>query len=321
MTEVEDSFRQARIRAARHMAACESAGLRWSETSITEIIASQAARAVTVVPFTQPAEALSGADWIWWWVDATSAYGMLVQAKRVTVRDGKWGFDFGYEIGGTGRMQREVLRSTAQALDLLPVYALYLGTGDYRRWERCSETHRSGRCPACVKRTISLMPELVASECIINDAASTYESSVALEELWTPPTEAALLSPLLESQLAPELADFLQAPQSGTRAITRSMIDRILRARMGAFSAPSPIAASIILGEHDQLGPVFKYVPDDTGHFGLPYFERTLRPLRHAPPAYVVGIMTNDFDEERLQSNLPENIAGVIVARPPQHGG
>lgn len=321
MTAAEDSFRQARIHAARHMAACESANLRWSETSITEIVTAQAARAVTVVPFTQRAEALSGADWIWWWVDGASAYGMLVQAKRVTVRDCKWSFDFGYEIGGIGRLQREVLRSTARTLDLLPVYALYLGTGDYRRWERCSETHRSGRCLACVKRTISLMPELVASELIMTNAASAYESSVALEELWTPPTEAAPLSPLLESQLAPELAEFLQTPQSGTRAITRSMIDRVLRARMGTFSAPSPIATSKSLGEHDQLGPVFENVPDDTGHFGLPYFEQTLRPLRHAPPPYVVGIMTNDFDEERLQSNLPENIAGVVVGRPPQHGG
>lgn len=26
-----------------------------------------------------PAEYISGADWVWWWVDATSAYGMLVR--------------------------------------------------------------------------------------------------------------------------------------------------------------------------------------------------------------------------------------------------
>ena len=320
MTTVEDSFRQARIHAVRHMAACESADLRWSETSITEIVTAQAARAVTVVPFTQRAEALSGADWIWWWVDGASAYGMLVQAKRVTVRDGSWGFDFDYRSGSTGHSQREALRSTAQTLGLLPVYALYLGTGDYRQWARCSETHRSGRCLACVKRTVSLMPELVASELIMNDATSTYEWSVALEELWTPPAGAALLSPLLESQLAPELAEFLQTPQSGTRAVTRSMIDRVLRARMGAFSAASPTATSMSLGEHDQLGAVFGNVPADTGHFGLPYFEQTLRPLRHAPPDYVVEIMTRNVDEERLQSNLPENIAGVVVARPPQHG-
>lgn len=315
MTAVKDSFRQARIHAVRHMAACERSGLRWSETSITEIVTAHAAQAVTVVPFTQRAEALSGADWIWWWIDGQSAYGMLVQAKRVTLADSEWSFDFGYRIGSTGRLQGEALRSTAHALDLLPVYALYLGTGEYRRWERCSASHRSRRCLSCVKRAVSLMPELLASELIMNDAASTYESSVALEDLWTPPTEEALLSPLLKSQLAPELLDFLQTPQNGTRAITRSMIDRVLRARMGAFSAPSPTAASMRLGEHDQLGPVFSDVPDDSGHFSLPYFEHTLKPLRYAPPDYVLEIMTNDVDEARLASNMPDNIAGIVVAR------
>ncbi len=57
---------------------------------------SRAAAAVSVVPFTQHAEAVSGADWVWWWVDSTSAYGMLVQAKRLTMNQGRWRFDFGY---------------------------------------------------------------------------------------------------------------------------------------------------------------------------------------------------------------------------------
>ena len=64
MTATDDAFRWARIYAVRHMAACEQAGLRWGETSITEIVTAQASWAVTVVPFTQRAEALSGADWV-----------------------------------------------------------------------------------------------------------------------------------------------------------------------------------------------------------------------------------------------------------------
>lgn len=199
MNAIEDSFRQARIHAVRHMSVCENARFRWSETPITEIVTAYAAQSLKVVQFTQRAEALSGADWIWWWIDGTSAYGMLVQAKRVTATGGKWSFDFGYRIGSTGRLQREVLSSTAKELDLLPVYALYLGTGDYRQWERCSANHRSGGCLPCVKRAVSLMPALLASELTITDAASTYESSVALEELWKPPTEGAMLSPMLRA--------------------------------------------------------------------------------------------------------------------------
>jgi len=89
-----------------------------------------------VIPFTQPAEAISGADWIWWWVDDAGAYGMLVQAKRVTITEGKWWFGFNYASGQPKRSQYKLLRSTANALGLLPVYALYLGGGDYRNWER-----------------------------------------------------------------------------------------------------------------------------------------------------------------------------------------
>lgn len=151
MTAVDEAFRWARIHAVRHMSACEDADLRWGETSITEIVTSRAAKAVTVVPFTQRAEALSGADWIWWWVDGRGAYGMLVQAKRVTVSWSKWKFDFSYP-NGTGS-QRSALMSSSAALGLLPVYALYLGTGDYRDWEPCPDGHRSGRCLYCVKRS------------------------------------------------------------------------------------------------------------------------------------------------------------------------
>jgi hypothetical protein len=299
------------------MAACEQEGLRWGETSITEIVTAHAARAVTVVPFTQRAEALSGADWVWWWADGAGAYGMLVQAKRLTVTESKWSFDFGYKMRGAARTQREVLRSAAATLDLLPVYALYLGTGDYRRWEHCPDSHRSGRCLQCVKRSVSLMPALLAEALVVDDAVSTYERSVALEDLWTPPSSGAPLLPVLEKQLAPELADFLRMGQTGSRAVARSMIDRVLQARAGAFGAPTIATNSSRLGDHDRLGPIFGDLPDDAGHWGLSYFEHTLDPLRHAPPGYVLEITSGDFDEDRLASDMPDNVAGIAVAKVP----
>lgn len=319
MTAVKEAFRRARVRAVQHMAACERAGIRWSETSITEIVTSQAARAVTVVPFTQRAEALSGADWVWWWVDRAGGYGMLVQAKRVTVTAGTWDFDFGYTSKGAARTQREVLRSAAAALGLLPVYALHLGTGDYRVWERCSNAHRGRRCMQCVKRSVSLMPALLAESVVVNDAVSTYERSVALEDLLDPPESAPLISPVLEEQLAPELADFLTMRQDGTRAVTRAMIDRVLRARAGAFSAAPAIAAERSRpGDHDRLGPVFGDLPADAGHWGLNYFEHTLNPLREAPPDYVLEIISGDFMEDHLASAMPDNVAGVVVVQVPR---
>jgi hypothetical protein len=320
MTTVEESFRRGRIQAERHMAACERAGLRWNETSITEIVISQAARAVTVVQFTQPAEALSGADWVWWWVDAAGAYGMLVQAKRMTVTAGGWSFGFDYQSKNATHRQRELLSSAAKSLDLLPVYALYLGTGDHRGWEACSENHLNEGCCECIKRSVSLMPALLAEQLIVNDSASTYERSVALEDLWDPPRSEPLLSPTLKSQLAPELAEFLCEQQDGTLAVTRQMIDRVLRARAGAFGAAPTIAASPPRsGDHDRLGPIFNDFPADTGHWGLNYFDHTLAPLRHAPPGYVIEIMSGNFDVERLASEMPDNVAGIVVVHVPQH--
>ncbi|PAY24288.1 hypothetical protein CEY15_04705 [Dietzia natronolimnaea] len=312
MSEIDAAFRRARIHAVRQMSACEQAELRWSETSITEIVMAYAAQAATVVPFTQNAEARSGADWVWWWIDGDEAYGMLVQAKRVTVSDSQWMFDFGYKVSGTGRTQHEVLHDAARLLDLLPTYALYLGTGDYRSWQRCSSVHRSGRCLACVKRSISLMPALLADGALVRDSVSTYERSVALEDLTSSAISAAPLIPALKRQLGPELSEFLTYRQDGTRAVARGMIDRVLQARLGQASTLDT-SDSARTGEHDRLGSVFSEFPNDTGHWNQSYFRLMLAPLLRTPPWYALQVMTGNVDPRGIESEMPENIAGVIV--------
>lgn len=319
MATVQTAFRRAREHSVQHMAACERAFLRWGETAVTEIVISRAATAVNVVPFTQPAEATSGADWIWWWVDTDSAYGMLVQAKRLTVHGSNWRFDFGYCTTAGG--QQSILRATAASLNLVPVYAVYLGTGGYRNWEPCPDDHRVRRCTSCVKRSISLMPALLADPAIVNESATTYERSVALEEMWMPSPTSQLFIPGLSRQLDPELLNFLLTPQRGVRAVAKSTIDRILRVRAGQFSADSPSAPSTMHdGNHDRLGPVFADLPSDTGHWGVPYFQHVLSPLRHVPPDYVLEIESREFDVGEVSSNMPDDVAGVVVVRLPQNG-
>ena len=320
MSVVREAFRQARLHSLQHMVACEKAWLRWGETSITEIVMAHAAVEVSVVPFTQRAEPLSGADWIWWWVDASGAYGMLVQAKRLTIEKKRWSFGFDYRSPGSARLQREVLFDTAASLDLLPVHALYLGTPDYRRWERCSDSHWKARCGHCLKRTVSLMPTMLASDLMVGDASSTYERSVALEDLWVSPTGAALLIPALERQMAPDLLEFLTTRQDGTLAVVRSMVDRVLRARAGMFSAASSPVGTSMDGGHDELGLIFNEVPDDTMHGGVNYFEHVLRPLRHAPPGYVAEIMASEANVQRMREDFPAGIAGVVVVNTPRVG-
>lgn len=312
-TSVLSAFKSARKDALRHMAASERAKFRWGETTITEIVTSRAARAVHVVPFTQPAEGLSGADWVWWWVDASSAYGMLVQAKRVTIEAGSWGFDFDYQSPKAKRAQREVLRSTAAVLGVLPVYALYLGTGDYRSWERCSGRHTGHGCGRCRRRAVSLMPELLASTVMINDSTSTYEKSVALEEMWTSSEDRPLLIPKVAESLKPELAEYLLTEQHGARAVSRSMMDVVLRVRAGQFALATDGSVSVSDGSHDVLGPVFTELPDDTMHGGVNYFEHVLNPLRNVPPDYVLEIMHGGVGTYASRSNMPREVAGVVV--------
>lgn len=313
MTPVEDAFRLARIDAVRHMAKCEQARLRWSETTVTEIVISRGAEAVHVVQFTQPAERLSGADWVWWWVDRRGAYGMLVQAKRVTIAATEWRFGFNYP--GTGR-QLKSLMASASSLGLLPAYALYLGTGNYRRWHPCDTGHRPGRCLQCVKRSVSLMPAILADKDLVTNATSTYERSVALEDVWMAPRGSAPLIPTLKRRLAPELFRFLTEQQDGTRAVTRAMIDRVLKARLGSYRLGVPTHASRppAVGE---TNPIFGDLPDDLDHSGTDYFAHVLSPLRHAAPRYVEGIESGDFSAEQVAAGMPESVAGVIVVRLP----
>lgn len=313
MEPIEKSFRKARIDSNRHMAACERAMIQWAETSITEIVISRAADAVTVRAFTQPAEAISGADWIWWWIDSTSAYGMLVQAKRLTVGSNKWKFDFDYPDGAG--VQRAQLMSAAETLGLTPVYALYLGTRSYRKWKRCSELHGGRRCMSCAKRSLSMMPAVLADPVFRKDSSDTYGRSVALEELWTPATNAgSFLGFALGKELPADLVDFLSTPQTGVRAVSKAMIERALRIRMGQFGRISaPARSAPPSGGHDRLGPVFPNLPTDSGHWGLPYFKQILAPLQHVPPDYVLELNASDSDTDVVASRMPENVAGIVI--------
>lgn len=319
MATVEVAFKRARCHSVQHMTACERAQLQWGETAITEIVTSRAAAAVNVVPFTQRAEVISGADWVWWWVDASSAYGMLVQAKRLRVDRGRWRFDFGYRNREGSQQMR--LRATAATMDLIPVYALYLGTGDYRNWAPCPDDHQGRRCPSCVKRSVSLMPALLADPAVVNDSETTYESSVALEDLWTPSSARVLLTPGLRQRLAPELDGFLKTRQTGTRAVARSMIDRVLRARAGQVGEDSVLDMTAA-GEdgRDRRRSVFPDLPSDRDPSGVPYFKHVLNPLRHEPPRYVPMAESADPDVGQIASHLPEDVAGVVVVRLPQNG-
>ncbi|MEV0344095.1 hypothetical protein AB0H49_34300 [Nocardia sp. NPDC050713] len=162
------------------------------------------------------------------------------------------------------------------------------------------------------------MPALLADEQFVDHAGATYERSVALEDLWTSPGESAPLIPALQTQLAPELWEFLETRQDGTRAVSRSMMDRVLTARAGQLYAVSASAPRNHNGDHNQLDSIFGNVPDDTGHWGLSYFEHVLNPLRRTPPTYIRQIMRGEIDQDYLASVVSVDVAGIVVIRVPE---
>lgn len=104
MTAVENAFRWVRIQAVRHMAAHERTGMEWSAPTITEIMTAHTSRAVTVVPFTQRAEALIGVDWVWW-ADGADAYRMRSPRCGFGARRGA--SEVG-AVGSDGKMRQQM---------------------------------------------------------------------------------------------------------------------------------------------------------------------------------------------------------------------
>lgn len=286
------------------MAACESAGLQWMEEPVTEILLSRTSPQVRFVTFTRRQEAKVGADWLWWWVAPSGeSFGMLVQAKRLYVDKAKWSFKFNHNSGG----QRRALFEAAFALDVAPVYSLYLGTQHYRAAAACgAASHTAEDCENCAMLAVSLMPALLAESHLVVDADSTYGRSVALETAFDNAEKQSAWLGAINADLTDDLRAFLTMPQAGVRAVARSLVDRVLYVRQGQFSRN---VEEMIHTE--RLGSVFAELPGDRGHFGTPYIPLMLRGLVQAPPDYVVSIIAGDT----LGEPPADNIAGVVLVQ------
>jgi hypothetical protein len=161
------------------------------------------------------------------------------------------------------------------------------------------------------------MPGLLANSSSVVDAASTYSSSVPLEDLGrrqpSKGTAAQYVHPALRRILDPDLWAFLSEPQSGARGVARGLLDMVLAARARQFEAVTAEQE-----RYEVLGPIFESLPLDQGHFGEPYFPHVLSGLRAAVPGYVLDAEHADgpIDVPAELSNFDDSdVAGVVVAR------
>lgn len=295
-----EALTRGRSAAFDHMQACETAQIPWTEEPVTEILLSRSFPEVRVASFNRRQESKVGADWIWWWLgDDGESFGLLVQAKRLVVSGEKWKFKFDHNEGE----QQRTLFASAQELDIAPVYGLYLGTGAYRGPIGCGRPdHRSSVCEGCERSSVSFLPAILTSG--VKTAESTYERSVPMEELLVNSETQPSWLGAVDASLTDELRRFLNEPQSGPRAVARSLLDLVLNERQKSFS--KSLSTTVRL---DALGPVFECLPSDTGHFTQPYFSTMLRGLVHAPPAYITELLVSgEIAEPPL-----EGIAGVVL--------
>ena len=303
-TDLLESFRRARRAAESHMRSNEDAGETWNETTITDIILQHARPFVKSAKFNQNQEGITGADWVWWWLDdAGEAFGMLVQAKRLRIGT-KWAIDFPYP--GDWRQYKN-LSATAAELDLAPTYALYLGTQQYRAPVTCrSSAHVEDDCERCAMEAVSLLLALlgtIGGGFDQTDGEAAYRASRPLESFADAGTHVDLSLELHLDRVDPELRSFLLEPQHGARQIAKMLFDRVAEARKGQFSLATE---ERITTDAQQI---FTEYPLDRGHFGAPYYPNILRGLRRTPPAYVMDALAG-FE---LPEEITKNTAGIVV--------
>lgn len=90
------------------------------------------------------------------------------------------------------------------------------------------------------------------------------------------------------------------ANPSGPTAVAAAIMDYLYTIRSVQFSL---IAAT------PMLVPEFTQLPDDRGHFAIPYLPYVLRGYRNRPPVYVQDIL----EDRDPCGPLPPQVKGVVV--------
>lgn len=309
---LHDRLQTARRSLVRHAVAAERAGFSAHEQALTEVLLTRAAPAVHVWAFSHRDEATTGADWLWWWRGGGEWFGALVQAKRHKPRLGNPWYDFGYR-SGSGQLQVDRLLTTSRSLGVPAVYLLYnhpaLSRSVSLSMPCCALVNEAWR----TRLRVAVLPALVARSLIgSEDLAPQFCRPVeclACAGL-TPPLLPAIRATITDR----ELIRFLRGTAlTVPRIAARGLLAQIAQMRMGQFRKVSADVGTPVIEADDQL---FLALPDDTGHFGEPYFEHVLRGLRTRPPAYVAAALEG-ARAEQLQVHL-EGVEGLVVIGDPE---
>ena len=246
-----------------------------------------------------------GADWLWWFVDkGGECFGLLVQAKKLTRTDGRWGLDLAYKSGDELQI-RKLLRA-ADHFQVPAAYVIYAGDCEYRTGLSCGRMHEAVACGGCARAGVSILAALCAGTYLTMQytAEEVFASAMPLEDLVR--ADVGPLRDLNLRNVTPELRAFLLMEQDGARRVAKELLRQISNLRTGQFGA--------VAQETVDLGaePIFTELPADRGHLARPYFPHVLQGLRYAVPSRVSALLTEDDPAASIEF---EGLDGVALFR------
>lgn len=306
------AFLQGRLAVDRHMAQMLRDEEMFAEETLTDLLLVEAREfGVRFKKFTKGKESKNGADWLWWWVDASGiSFGMLVQAKILKRRFTSWHIDFGYQGNKTRPRQINTLLTTAETFRIPAMHMLYCGTQAYRTSLDCDLRHGDGiQCRDRERSGVSIVPSLIphylAPRVGKTLAVEAFHRAMPLEDIADPSGQQAMMR--LLTGVVPDVSEFMLTPQVGACRVAKALLALVHDIRVGQFSA-APAAVEPPIDD-----AVFPDLPSDTGHFAVPYVAHILGGLRRRPPDYVQDVL-----EGRTPPRwLSDLVAGIVVVRDP----
>ncbi|KUN59238.1 hypothetical protein AQJ54_39940 [Streptomyces griseorubiginosus] len=296
---------------------------KWAEETVTDILYTRAAPRLRPVPFNRNQEGLIGADWLWWWVEESTGicFGMLCQAKNLKRTGTTWSIGYG-QSNRTWGAQLPNLLAAADYFEVPAVYMLYCGDAAYRRGLSCGgdacdadDPDASSPCPDCPRMGVSVLSGLAAAYLYGRDpraaAADSFRYATPLEDLADPGVWQQRWDINFRS-CGLELQKFLLTPQYGAALAAKRIFMQLssIREMHFAAAAPAPVVPRF---DDDLPRAVFppSSVPQDKGHFSVPYFLHVLRGLRTAPPPYVQAALEGGSDA--VPRPVADQLAGLVV--------
>lgn len=307
-TSPYEALRQGRSAVDRLMTGMLDAGGMFLEVAATQVLLSTASPRIQFVEFTADHEKENGADWLWCWVDRDgTCFALLVQAKILKVHGSRWSIDFTYKTRGDDRTQLSKLIRASNRFHVPAAYVLYCGDSQYRSTLNCDRTHDDVPCKERDRVGVSTVSALVAEVAVgvggVSAGVMAFHDAIPVEDVASPDGLDAPIVPLARG-LSEDLDRFLRQPQRGSRRVAKELLRPVQRIRNGQFAG-----AAVMQRAAPVTGALFENVPNDFGHFSVPYLAHTLRGLRAEVPYYVRDVL----EGRTPPAWVTDHLGGIVV--------